>query len=209
MKKSDVYPDLYPLISGISWNQLFAFIWIIASVRYATQPQTRRINPKFGTKNKLTRLCELEYLKRSDGGFYSIGCKTLELLKKEGYNTKILQTDTTANYNPHDETLTDFILTEMEKDDFYAVIYPHFKYKIPDCCLVWKRGDQYKLEMIELELSPKTNEFLDNKARGWEQAFQDIDIYKVWWKRWSRLLKLKYPSVDEFKFTVRYEKHSS
>lgn len=165
----------------------------------------RGVNPKIGTGSKLSALIQLGYLSKSDGGFYYTAPKGFELLEKEGFNTRILQKNLTGNYSLHQERLTDLLLIEMEKPNYYAIIYPSFTYKNPDACIIWKRDNQYKLEFIELELSPKDSEYLPNKKAGYERLARDVEIYSVWWKTWSSYLKLPYCKLSDFCFGVRYE----
>jgi hypothetical protein len=204
VRLSDKYQDLSPLVSGSSFNQLFALIYKLAAVRYATVKQLNAVNPKIGTKNKVSELTRLGYLSRSDGGFLFTALKGFELLKKEGFNTEILQKRLQGNYSEHQEKLTGFLLDEMQSPDYYAVIYPDFTYIKPDACLVWKRDNQYKIEFIELEVSPKDSEYLPGKKQRYEQLARDIAVYSKWWKRWAELLKLPYCRLDQFCFGVRY-----
>lgn len=205
MKLSDKYQDLAPLTSGSSFNQLFTLIYILATVRYATAKQLRSVNPKIGTGFKLSALCDLGYLSKSDGGFYYTANKGFELLRKEGFNTRILQKRLQGDYSFHQETLTDFILSVMREPDYYAVIYPNFTYIIPDACIIRKNENQYKIEFIEIEVSDKDKEYIPDKKQRYEKLARDITLYSKWWQRWSALLKLKYCRQDQFCFWVRYE----
>ena len=101
LKKDDIYPDLIPLIPGSSWNQLFTLLYTLASVRYAAFPQLNSLNPKIGTKNKLALLAKQGYIAQTDGGAYITADKGFDLLKKEGFNTQILDKNLTGNYSPH------------------------------------------------------------------------------------------------------------
>jgi len=204
MRLSDKYQDLNPLVAGSSFNQLFTLIYTLATVRYATAAQLRGVNPKIGTASKLSALVDMGYLSKLDGGFYITARSGLELLKKENFNTQILQKRLQGNYSLHQEKLTAFLLNEMKAPDYYAVIYPDFTYPKPDACLI-RKGNGYKIEFIELELSPKPGEYIPDKKQRYEQLARDIAIYTKWWKRWAELLKLPYCRLDQFCFGVRYE----
>ncbi|MFH1052773.1 MAG: hypothetical protein V1779_17775 [bacterium] len=97
---------------------------------------------------------------------------------------------------------TDVFIQALKLPDFYFLLYPNFEYLIPDALMVLKQNYQYKLVFIEVEAQkPNWDSYLENKLQNYIKLSQNIDVYNYWISVAPKL-KLRIPTIDEFKFTV-------
>jgi hypothetical protein len=89
--------------------------------------------------------------------------------------------------------------------DFYALIYKQFSEGlktslIPDGLLIRKQDLKYKLEFIEVE-NDKGNhlDYIEEKYIKYQKIF--LEFY-TWWRQISVALNLRYPSKNEFNFSI-------
>jgi hypothetical protein len=206
----DRYPELSPLIKGASFAQLFDLLYKLAQLRYADLSILSAFNKKIATKFKLPKLVALGYLKEVDGWFYTAS-KTLELLGKEGYNTAIIRSNFTGEVKEHQRALSAVIFKAMREPHFYRCFYPIFhdrdgkEFLIPDACIVHRDGKRYKLTMLEVEVSAKSDGYLEDKMRRYKRLAGDRRLFDEWWKVYCGKLELPMCDINNFCFGVRVE----
>jgi len=122
-----------------------------------------------------------------------------------------LQKKFTGQTIEHELKITDFILDLQGKEFFYTVFYPQFKeppdytkdWLKPDACVVWKRGEDYKIQFVEVEdKKPGWENYLLNKKRNYELLAQDKNLYSMWWHEWHKKLNLPNCRLEDFCFSV-------
>lgn len=219
MDKATLHPDLEPIANKASYRQIFDLLYTLARCRYATFKQLHPLNHRIATKNNLVRLTELDYLKPvelvKNGPAYHITEKTREILKREGYNTEVLQKSFTGNALHHALKITDCLLNLQGQSFFYQVFYPIFReppdyrqeFLRPDFAVVWKDGNRVKLQFGEVETEkPDWENYLLKKREKYEAIAQDKNTKEMWWKCWSERLRLLYG--DDFCFSVLCSKQT-
>jgi hypothetical protein len=205
MDKATLYPDLEPIAAKASYRQIFDLFYTVAQVRYATFKQLHPLNHRVATKNNLVRMIELGYL--SDDNLvkaYHITEKTKEMLKGEGYNTKILSKSFTGQSLDHALKITDTILKLQAQEYFYNVFYPVLDGPlIPDFAVVWKNENLVKLQFCEVEESkPDHENYLLVKRDNYINLAQIQRTYSQWWKVKSEQLNIPLCKEEDFCFSV-------
>lgn len=195
--------DFSFLVKGSSKKQLTDLLYKAALLRYTTKDNLNSINPKLGTSKKLASLISLGYLACKNSQVYIITDKTRTLLKENAYNIEMISTKITGEGREHDLKITSVILSEMSNSDFHTVFYPVFDEVIPDACLVYRRGDSYRIVFLEVEEAKENwkNYLMDKKSK-YERLGGDFRTYEWWWKMWATRLGLPYPTADRFCFSV-------
>ena len=209
MIKSDLYSELSEIAVKSSYKQIFDLLYLLSQFRYATFKQLHQINHRVATKKFLVKLCELGYLDTTKNlQAYKTNQKTWEVLEKEGYNTKIIQTNLTGETLEHELKITNVLLKLQTEPDFYKVIYPNFTTLIPDFCVIWKRENSYKIEFGEVE-EPKFDweQYIQDKEAKYKKLSGNIEVYSKWWKHWSGMLELPYCKQEDFCFFYRIIKN--
>lgn len=211
MLYGEQYPELEALVKGSSYRQLFDMLYTLALVRYATPEHLRAVNFKLGTTGKLGKIVELGYMSFTGGIFYMITDKALVLLEKHGYNTKIIKRKLTGEMKAHQAVITSVILDIMKDQHFFTVFYPQFKHEgeqaaflIPDAAVVYNDGDKAKLVFLEVELSDKPKNYLDNKRQNYLQLSSLYWVYDKWWKSYAQKLGLGMCEPKDFCFSSQY-----
>ncbi len=211
MLYGEQYPELEALVKGSSYRQLFDMLYTLALVRYATPEHMRAVNFKLGTSGKLEKITEKGYISFTGGTFYTITDKGLVLLEKNGYNTKIIKRKLTGEMKEHQAVITSVILTLMKDPQFFTVFYPQFKHEgeqaaflIPDAAVVFKDGNKAKLVFLEVELSDKPNNYLDNKRRNYLELGSLYWFYDKWWRSYAQKLGIGLCKPEEFCFSTQY-----
>lgn len=210
MLYGEQYPELEELVKGSSFKQLFNMLYALALVRYATPEHLRAVNFKLGTSGKLGKISELGYISLTGVAFYTVTDKGLDLLQNNGYNTSIIKRKLTGQMKEHQSVITSVILKEMNKPDFYKVFYPQFRHEgdqaaflIPDAAIVYKEGGKAKLVFLEVELSDKPKDYLDNKRRNYLELSGLYWLYDKWWRSYAQKLGLGMCKPEEFCFEVK------
>jgi hypothetical protein len=211
MMIAERYPELAELTKGSSFSQLIALVKTLGLVRYASLDQLRAVNFKLGTAPKIARLCELGFFCVQNPGVYAITSKSLELLKENRINTRILKQEVTGKGAKHTLDRTSVILEEMKDPDFYTVTYPSFKkdgdqWLVPDALLVFsdKANRRYKLEFLEVEEEkPDQLRYLEDKKEKYEELAKDNNIWEKWWKHNAELIGLPFCKRKDFCFSVK------
>lgn len=176
----------------------------LALLRYATLSQLQSVRKPYRqhiyTKSSFQKLSELEIVKENKGVF-KVGSKGWSLLDILPHYQKRCR----GEGGEHDLKLTAELLKAMESDSFYAVIYPHFGELRPDACVIYRKEDAYRIEFLEVEVSPKEKEYLPEKMKKYDRLASDYQTYATWWQSWHKKLGLPYCMAEQFKFTVRVE----
>ena len=213
MLYGEQYPELEALVKGSSYRQLFDMLYTLALVRYATPEHLRAVNFKLGTSGKLGKITELDYISFTGVSFYTITDKALVLLERNGYNTKIIKRKLTGEMKEHQAVITSVILDLMKNPQFFAVFYPQFKHEgeqaaflIPDAAVVFKDEDKVKLIFLEVELSDKPNNYLDNKRKNYLELSSLYWFYDKWWRSYAQKLGLGLCKPEEFCFSIEIQK---
>jgi len=102
MRLPDRYAELAPLVKGSSYQQLFDLLYKAGQLRYSLKSHLNKINPKIGTPKKLQALIDLGYLACNNSQVFTITDKTVEALKEQGYNCKILARNLTGEEAKHE-----------------------------------------------------------------------------------------------------------
>lgn len=191
-------------------NRLNYFLFILALCRYATPEQLKickkqSIDKHIATKQSLQALCDLEIIASSNGAFF-ISDKGWELLEKTDYPISHLSKRKRAEPAEHTLKITDHLLSVIEDDNFYTAIYPQFDIKgwpslIPDLGLVYYNGQECKLVFVEVELSAKTDGYLEDKMRRYRIIAKQKETYD-WWIRLCKQIKLPECKITDFRFSV-------
>lgn len=215
MEKSELYPDLEWIENQFTYKQLFDLLYLLAQFRYATFKQLHSINHRVARKGYLVKLSELGYLNiiqpvKNQKAFH-ITEKTKNILKREGYNTRILQEDFTGKELIHDLKITDCLLKLHGRENFYKIFYYRFTYPPdwkkeflrPDFCVVWKNDTGYKIQFGEVEEEKSDWErYLLEKKNKYELLAQSEDVFNLWWRVWAEKLKLSLCKKEDFCFSV-------
>ncbi len=167
--------DLRKLLKNQCSNPLIMEgFWILYLVRYATFKQLKSVRKlsvqRVFTKKNLAKLTELGYLK-VNGNVYSLASKGFEFL---GQNEPRLR----GEGSDHTLKITDILLSLMDQPHFFTVEYPHFGELVPDACIIWKDGNRYKVEFLEVENSEKHPSYLEEKRAKYERNGKQIH---QWW----------------------------
>jgi len=203
--------ELQDLTVGGCYKSLYRLLYYVALLKYVTQSHLKAVGfsgvEKVATKRKLCTLHELGYVRIASNtlGIYSATTKTLQLLRAVGHDLKLLPAvpkGTGAEiYN------TDVFVQALNLPNYYALLYPQFPqedpYIIPDALLVLRYIDgSYHLIFLEIEAEkPNWEMHLQTKYDGYQRLDKDIQVYK-YWKTYSGYLKLRCPTMEEFRFRV-------
>lgn len=203
MKLDDLYPDLMPILKGARFKRFCDDLYKLAMIRYATFEQLNAINSQVFTKTKVPKLADLGYLAISQKNICTIGHLARPLLSDQSYNISVIQKKMTAISGTHPLRVSEVLLSLMGEEDFFSVIYPHFTFVIPDACVIKRRENAVKIQMVEVE-SHKANwqEYLEVKRRSYEQLARDEEIWSIWWKHICRMFGLNHCRYEEFCFSV-------
>ena len=189
-------------------NRLAQAFWVLALVRYATFKQLKKCNfssvgQHIFIKKDLQFLLQLEYLGQANG-FYFPRKKAFDHMREHGIITDNLQQRHRAEPDIHQSKLTEYIITEINRDDFYFVFYPQFQIGlIPDACIIYRNDTGYKIEFIEAE-NPKVDweNYILEKEEKYKRLASDPDTFR-WWKTWSFKLGLTLCNINDFCFWWR------
>jgi hypothetical protein len=199
LRNEDKYPDLNDLTKGSSFKQLFDFFYFAYICRYTTKEHLNAFNNKLGTPKKLKWLTDNGYL--TFNKVYSITEQTHKILKDQSYYT--LVKIPVNNFTAHSLLITDFLLKEFKRQDFYTALFPHFSFLIPDALIIYKKENAYKLVFLEIEEEkPNWHDYLNQKRDKYQILAKDKSIYEKWWKTYSDRLGLKYCTEEQFCFSV-------
>lgn len=200
MTDKEKYPDLYPLTKGSSFNQLADLLYTLALCRYLDRITLADKNFKLATGPKFKKLAELAYIADNDG-VYSISKNGLQFLN-ERRNCKFLKV-------PKGEGIKDglqvgkIVYRTTKMSDFYAILYPDFRFLRPDFAAVFRRGDRAKLVFVEVEKEKDGwDNYLEDKRAKYDRLAGDYEIYSRWWKHCSKELELNFCSPEDFCFSV-------
>jgi hypothetical protein len=176
-------------------------------VRYASLPLLQSVRKPYRqhiyTKSSFQKLSELEIVKNRNG-LFSVGPKGWSLLDLPDHYQKRCR----GEGGEHDLAVSKFLINLTDNNEFYTVFYPHCGELHPDACIVYRKDNAYRIEFLEVEVSPKEKEYLPEKMRKYDRLAKDYQTYATWWQNWAKKLKLPYCTADEFKFTVRVEEVS-
>jgi hypothetical protein len=176
----------------------------VAIVRYATLPQLQTVRKPYRqhiyTKQSLDQLLQRGIVSDA-GGAFRVGPNGWKLLDLPDHYQKRCR----GQGSEHDLAVTDILLGLTAQEDFFTVFYPHFGDLRPDACVIYRKENAYRIEFLEVEVSPKEKEYLPEKMKKYERLAKDYQTYATWWARWAPKLNLPYCTAEQFKFTVRVE----
>ena len=127
---------------------------------------------------------------------------TIWALAAAGYETSLFPTEPVGKGDINELANTDAFIQALNLPNFRALLFPNFKYLIPDALLVISDLDRYKLLFLEIEnKKPNWDEHLIGKKSKYERLGSDIAIYK-YWLLCTSILKIRKPKVELFKFSI-------
>jgi len=210
-----VKQEFEELVYQTNKNKSYKLIWDILFytrlLKYVHHEQYKEIRDRLrlaATKKDLSQLCTLGYLKEVISNIYCSTDKALHLLKKinypvpKGCNLDLLPKEPTGKAGINEMNNTKVFIQALKLTDFYALVYPHFEYLIPDALLVQKKDQSYKLTFLEIEV-PKSNwgSYLEDKHKKYLNLSHDINFYNYWLNACPKLC-LPIPDIAKLKFSV-------
>jgi hypothetical protein len=202
--------EIIPLESGGSFKLLWDMLYHIRLLKYVRQSQIHLINKRYSkicTKDKLQRLIDFGLLTNTYSDVYIATNLILPLLKNLGYNTNLLPKAISGEGQVNELNNTEVFIQALKLKDFKALLYPTFifndkPYLKPDALLVRAKGNQYKLEFLEVEASkPLWETWVEEKRVKYLILAQDKQAYS-YWKAQCTYLDIPPPDIKDFKFSV-------
>lgn len=173
---------------------------ILYDIRYATfgllksvkSPATTHIC----TAPSFAKLKELKHLAEPKPGVFALDTRGCNLIEKKPY--------TLNGGGEHDLQVARHVLQAITVEGA-SVMYPRFERQglIPDALLVYREDGKYRLEFLEVELSPKEKTYLSDKLKKYDALAKDQTLYTDWWQAHRERLGLPFCTLDQFCFGVR------
>jgi len=183
--------------------RLLEGLHLLALLRYST-PEILRTVKKTALKLHILSKPSLASLQALvDPDPYRLTARGFSYLRDNGYT--LPYQERLQGGGAHDLQVAAKVLQEYYTPDFYHALYPDFSYIRPDCLFIHRRPGEYRLTFLEVEISPKTDEYLGNKRRNYERLSQDYELWNGWWREQSKHLRLPFCTIDQFCFSVRWE----
>jgi hypothetical protein len=209
--KNEFESLLYQSNKNKSFKLIWDIIYYTRLLKYVHQKQYKEIRDRLrlaATKKTLSQLCSLNYLKEVDRLVFCTTDKAIELLNKVkyrvplGYGLDLLPEEPVGKAGINEMNNTDVFIEALKLQDYYALLYPHFEYLVPDALLVQKNDHAYKLTFLEVE-KPKSNwqTYLEDKKQKYLRLSQDINFYNYWLNT-SLKLGLTMPELKNLKFSI-------
>jgi len=211
----EIKNEIESLLQKSSKNKSFKLIWDILYytrlLKYVHQKQYKEVRDRLrlaATKKTLSQLCALNYLKEVDSLIYCATDKAIDLLNKvgyrvpQGYGLDLLPKESVGKAGINEMNNTKVFIEALKLPDYYALLYPHFDYLVPDCLLVQKTEQAYKLTFLEVEQpKPKWQAYLEDKKQKYLRLSSDINFYN-YWQGTSSKIGLTMPEINKLKFSV-------
>ncbi|MBS1514086.1 MAG: hypothetical protein JSS63_03575 [Bacteroidetes bacterium] len=207
--KVDELSQLVPTKSGATFSQLWQIFYYTRLFKYVSYKHYIQIKSSYNkicTEKKLKALCDLGYLKSPQNDVYCATNKVLPILKEAGFNVELLPNEPVGIGDINELNNTDVFVQALKRKHFYTLLFPNFKYLIPDALLVEldKENSKYKLTFLEIEASkPKWNEYLEQKRDNYLRLAKSIDFYQYWIEAAPKIGLTK-PYIENFKFNVLF-----
>lgn len=206
--KNFIIDDLKPLLSGgATYAQLYRILYYTRLLRAVERTQYKTIEPIFSkicTKSKLALLCDLGYLKEVSKDVFIAKNKCLGVLQQVGYLTKFLPHETESEGGVNQLGNTKALIDCLKLPDYHTLLFPHFKYIIPDALLVRKQEDKYKLTFLEIEQKkPDWENYMLTKRDNYLLLAKDMQVFN-YWSETASYLGLSVPTIENFSFDVTF-----
>jgi len=180
--------------------RLLQVLNLIADIRYATIPMLKELKTP-ATKHICTapsfaELKELKHLAEPKPGVFALGLEGFKLIGRKFWPPD--------GGGEHDLTVAKLVLRDITENEA-TVMYPRFERQrlYPDALLIYRKPGAYRLEFLEVELSPKTDDYLKDKLKKYEALAQDQSLFTDWWPEHKERLGLPPCNIDQFCFGVR------
>ncbi|MFW5983182.1 MAG: hypothetical protein ACOCQ4_01680 [bacterium] len=202
--------ELAPFARGSSFSQVFKCLYYFQLLKLSTQSHLKAVNfdpyGKVVTKKKLQALVNLNYLKSHQNEergepIFTTTKKNLQALEAYGYITLLLPAQSEGRGSKESLYNTDEFVKALHRQNFKALLFPNFKYIIPDGLLVLADEGRYQLNFLEIEKpKPEWHQHLAIKKQNYKRLARDPEVYRYWKKR-AKLLSLPV-NRETFKFRV-------
>lgn len=205
--KIDELAHLVPTKSGATFSQLWQIFYYTRLFKYISYKHYIQIKSSYNkicTEKRLLKLCELGYLKSPQDDVYCATNKVLPILKEAGFNIDVLPNEPIGLGDINELNNTDVFVQAVKRKYFHSLLFPNFKYLIPDALLVEldKENNKYKLTFLEIEAKkPKWNEYIVEKRHNYIQLSKSIEVYNYWSEVCLKIGFSK-PKIEDFKFNV-------
>lgn len=183
-------------------NRLIDVLSVIYDIHYTTIPLLKTVKSgaihHIATGPSFAELKNFKILSEIKEGIFCLDTEGYKLLDKEPQRLR--------GGSEHDLQVATHVLQALTESGA-TVIYPRFERQrlYPDACLIYKDEGRYRIEFLEVELSPKPDGYLDEKMRKYKALGKDPTLHSDWWRTWSERLGLPYCTRDQFCFGVRVE----
>lgn len=188
---------------------LYDMLFDIARLKYVRQSQLPLVRSTYKfvcAKHKLSLLVEAGLLTNTYLDVFTATDQTLKLLKSQNYPVELLPKNIAGLGDINELNNTDVFISALKNPLFKALLYPRFPfdkpYLIPDALLILADKDKYKLIFLEVEASKSNwDNYIEDKRIKYIRLAKDKVAYN-YWKSQCDVLKLKIPSLKDFKFSV-------
>jgi hypothetical protein len=205
-------PELEPVLNkpaGAGWSLLWHLFFYTRMLKYVHKKQFKEINTSFNkltTKDKLSQLCKLGYLREVKPQVYIATNKVIPILKRTGFPISILPDQSTGTGELNEMNNTEVLIQATKLPHFYALLYYDFVYIRPDALLVQfdPTKNRYKLTFLEIESKkPNWETYLITKRDNYNRLAKD-KIFYDYWKETAPKLHLFFPPSGDLKFSVTF-----
>lgn len=202
--------EIIPLESGGSFKLLWDMLYHIRLLKYVRRSQLKEIDSRYSkicAADKLARFVKLDLIKNTQEDVYISTYKSICLLKQLKYPTQTLPKNISGEGSINELNNTEVFIQALKLPDFKALLYPTFyldnkPFLKPDALLVRAKGNQYKLEFLEVEASkPLWENWVEEKRIKYLFLAQDRQAYS-YWKAQCTYLDITPPDIKDFKFSV-------
>lgn len=207
--KIDELAHIVPRKGGATFSQLWQIFFYTRLFKYVHRQQYSRIKTAYNkicTKDNLQTLCEMEYLKSPRADIYCATDKVLPILKAAGFPTELLPPESRGFGDINELNNTDVFIQLPKLEHFYTLLYPSFRYLLPDALLVQldRENSKYKLTFIEAEAKkPKWSDYIEDKRNKYLHLARGTDFYN-YWKDKAPKLDIPVPANVDLKFSVTF-----
>jgi hypothetical protein len=207
--KVDELAQLIPFRAGATFSQLWQVFYYTRLFKYMHRkyyPQIKTAFNKICTDKNLKILCDLGYFKNPQKDIYRATNKVLPILKEAGFPVNVLPDEPVGNGDINELNNTESFIKLIKLPYFYTLLYPNFRYLIPDALMVQNNVEmkKYKLTFIEIESKkPDWENYIKLKQENYFRLSKDFLVYKKWCE-YCELLKIEKPQLNDFKFSVLF-----
>ncbi|MDR3609985.1 MAG: hypothetical protein P4L27_05450 [Ignavibacteriaceae bacterium] len=201
--------DIFP--KGFEgYKLLWDMLYHIRLLKYIRRSQLKEIDSRYSkicAAHKLIRLVEVGLIKNTQEDIFISTYKSLNLFKQLKYPTVSLPKNISGEGSINELNNTIVFIQALKLKDFKALLYPTFyldnkPFLKPDALLVRSKGNQYKLEFLEIEASkPLWESWVEEKRINYLHLAQDKQAY-AYWKSQCTYLDIIPPDIKDFKFSV-------